>query len=133
MSEVALPRDCEGREIPLDTETMYSADGTACEVHEWVYIYGRNGVPFWHAKGDGCLICPNRMHLVPPDSWEKLLEDLDRTAASPRDYDAECSYFGKGLGYGNCKECPAGKHASCTAVMLEDVAARIRKLRGDGE
>ena len=43
-----------------------------------------------------------------PDSWEKLLEDLDRCI------EADCISYG-------------------TSLVLEYIAARIRKLRGEGE
>ena len=65
----------------------------------------------------------------PPDSWEKLEEDLDRCADAP-DYE-ECAYFGKDAS--RCSSCVAGKEASCSKTAMRDIASRIRKLRGDGE
>ena len=127
---VELPRDAEGREIPLDTEVMYAKDGTEVEASGFVYTYIRGEEPFWHAKGDGCLFYPGRMHLTPPDSWERLLEDLDRSAAKkkPSDNLPTCNYFGAN----DCSKCPASKsELLCGKESFKDIADRIRKLRGD--
>lgn len=130
---VELPRDAEGREIPLDTEVLYAKDGTEVEALGFVYTYIRGEEPFWHAKGDGCLFYPGRMHLTLPDGWERLLEDLDRGAAVRGGGTnlSSCDYFGVN---GNCVKCPARKLGPpCGKVSLKDIADRIRKLRGEGE
>lgn len=127
---VELPRDAEGREIPLDTEVLYAKDGTEVEALGFVYTYIRGEEPFWHAKGNGCLFYPSRMHLTPPDSWEKLLEDLDRSAAKkkPSTNLPTCNYFGAN----DCSKCPASKsELLCGKESFNDIADRIRKLRGD--
>lgn len=127
---VELPRDAEGREIPLDTEVLHAKDGTEVEALGFVYTYIRGEEPFWHAKGDGCLFYPSRMHLTPPDSWERLLEDLDRSAAKkkPSDNLPTCNYFGAN----DCSKCPASKsELLCGKELFKDIADRIRKLRGD--
>lgn len=127
---VELPRDAEGREIPLDTEVLYAKDGTEIEALGFVYTYIRGEEPFWHAKGDGCLFYPSRMHLTPPDSWERLLEDLDRDAAKkkPSDNLPTCNYFGAN----DCSKCLASKsELLCGKESFKNIADRIRKLRGD--
>ena len=109
---------------------MYAKDGTEVEALGFVYTYIRGEEPFWHAKGDGCLFYPNRMHLTPPDSWERLLEDLDRSAAKkkPSDNLPTCNYFGAN----DCSKCPASKsELLCGKESFKDIADRIRKLRGD--
>lgn len=127
---VELPRDAEGREIPLDTEVLFAKDGTEVEALGFVYTYIRGEEPFWHAKGDGCLFYPSRMHLTPPDSWERLLEDLDRGAAKkkPSVNLPTCNYFGAN----DCSKCPASKsELLCGKESFKNIADRIRKLRGD--
>lgn len=129
---VELPRDAEGREISLDTEVLYAKDGTEVEALGFVYTYIRGEEPFWHAKGDGCLFYPSRMHLTPPDSWDKLLADLDRGAEGSYTYphNAICSYVGSEDKWcGDCELNKADKH--CVPMALKDIADRIRKLRGD--
>ena len=129
---VELPRDAEGREIPLDTEVLYAKDGTEVEALGFVYTYIRGEEPFWHAKGDGCLFYPGRMRLTPPDSWERLLADLDRGAEGSYTYphSAICSYVGSEDKWcGDCELNKADKH--CVLMTLKDIADRVRKLRGD--
>lgn len=110
---VGLPRDAEGREIPLNTKVLYDADGNELRVkcvefdpfdENWRFILKADSSIWFDAR------YPRYAHLekpTPPDSWDKLLEDLDH--ASKGD-DIECSY-----------------------LVFADIAARIRKLRGEGE
>lgn len=93
-----LPRDAEGREIPLDTKVLYDMTLHACDVH-----------------------------LTPPDSWEKLEEDL-RRGADALNYEA-CAYFGKSAC--DCSSCIADTGETCERVAMRDIASRIRKLRGE--
>lgn len=91
---IELPKDAEGREIPLDTKTLYTADGTQCDVSHFTY-YPKCKITeqSWHIVFEGDLIkCASRVYLTPPDSWEKLEDDLSRAAK----YDAvvaSCRYF----------------------------------------
>ena len=138
MANIELPRDAEGREIPLDTTVLYDSCGNKVSVKEFLsrtlVESQRTG---WTIKAqyedviDYNSFKPKNMHLTPPDSWEKLEEDLGRGVTTLSFNDAECDYFGRGSGYDRCKGCPAGKRSSCTVAMLEDVATRIRKLRGE--
>lgn len=72
---------------------------------------------------------PNELYSNPPDSWEKLEEDLDRGARAS-DYEV-CAYFRKSKC--GCSSCIADESRSCEQVFMRDVASRIRKLRGEGE
>lgn len=75
---------------------------------------------------------PNELYSTPPDSWEKLEEDLRRGA------DAESYQLCK---YANgeaflCSECRFLKgEGSCARAnkFLADVLDRIRKLRGEDD
>jgi len=72
---------------------------------------------------------PNELYSTPPDSWEKLEEDLGR-GADALNYEA-CAYFGKSAC--DCSSCIADKGETCERVVMRDIASRIRKLRGEGD
>ena len=125
---VELPKDAEGREIPLDVEFLYNANGES--VKPYSFTFRRYDGFCWemHLVGVSDLVYdPKSFYLTPPDSWEKLEEDLDRCADAP-DYE-ECAYFGKDAS--SCSSCVAGKEASCSKTAMRDIASRIRKLRGE--
>lgn len=104
---IELPKDAEGREIPLDTEVLYTCDGSKYKVAKW---------EFYPNKDTSWLVCldantevfrvPGYMYLTPSDSWEKLEEDLDRCI------EADCVSLD-------------------VSLVLEDIKQRIRKLRGE--
>lgn len=73
--------------------------------------------------------CPycGEPYLTQPDSWKKLLEDLDR-GADALDYES-CAYFGKSGS--DCSSCIADKYGTCETIVMRDIASRIRKLRGE--
>lgn len=72
---------------------------------------------------------PNELYSTPPDSWEKLEEDLGR-GADALNYEA-CAYFGKSAC--GCSSCIADKGETCERVAMRDIAYRIRKLRGEDD
>lgn len=131
---IELPKDAEGREIPLDTTAMYRADGKVVNISRWIYCTAlgflddfRRG---WYAMGSGDRIVSTvSLYLTPPDSWEKLEEDLGR-GADALNYEA-CAYFGKSAC--DCSSCIADKGETCEGVVMRDIASRIRKLSGEGE
>ena len=120
-----LPRDRDGVEIDVtETAVLYAMDGTVRHVDSF------NVQPccgMWTVKlrehVEDC--APSNFTVASHDSWEFLLEDLDRNVFSARD---ACSYFGS---CGDCADC-RNKDTSmgCIAAMLKDIAKRIRKLRG---
>ena len=123
---VELPKDAEGREIPLNTTALYDKNGSRRQV-DWFKFYpdkDRWDIVF---KDSYSQFSPSSLSLTKPDSWEKLEEDLDRCADAP-DYE-ECAYFGKDAS--SCSSCVAGKEASCSKTAMRDIASRIRKLRGE--
>ena len=123
---VELPKDAEGREIPLDTEVLYDKDGKEIVVSR--YQYYPKFACYWNIKSvRKKYYRQDEVYLTKPDSWEKLEEDLDRCADAP-DYE-ECAYFGKDAS--SCSSCVAGKEASCSKTAMRDIASRIRKLRGE--
>ncbi|MEF2848316.1 MAG: hypothetical protein U0N71_08745 [Collinsella sp.] len=128
---IQLPKDADGREIPLDTKVLYDRHGDVYEVACYVYAVRQTiSRRIWDAKMlDGTIRYTTSLYLTPPDSWEKLEEDLDR-GADALNYEA-CAYFGKSAC--DCSSCIADKGETCERVVMRDIADRIRKLRGDGD
>lgn len=134
MMSVELPKDAEGREIPLDTEVLYDECGTKVSVKEFLsrtLVESQKNSWTIKAQYEGNFYYnsfkPKNMHLTLPDTWEKLEEDL-RRGADALNYEA-CAYFGKSAC--DCSSCIADKGATCERVVMRDIAARIRKLRGE--
>lgn len=75
---------------------------------------------------------PNELYSNPPDSWEKLEEDLRRTMGKS---DAICAYFE--CENGDCVACRLNKESFkaipyCNPCLaFKDILERIRKLRGE--
>lgn len=133
---VELPKDREGREIPLDTEVLYDNNGMKFNVDEFK-LYARPSLrtSFWTIRGafedeeELCNLLPKFLHLIQPDSWKRLLDDLDKAAS--KTYCGVCTYFG--MNSTNCDKCTIGDLSSCESAAMRDIADRIRKLRGESE
>lgn len=123
---IELPRDAEGREIPLDTKALYRKDGSLADVDEFNFSTGYpNPEHKWTVKLTNCdIFFTTKMFLnppEPPDSWEKLEEDLDKG----KDI---CDYFEE------CPESLDGKSCSeCKKAAPKNIASRIRKLSGEDD
>ena len=126
---VELPRDAEGREIPLDTECLYSHGGEKQDVLSFTYYRKKDR---WEIETDTRFINSTCLYLTPLDSWEKLEEDLGRTMGKP---DAICAYFG--CENGDCVACRLNKESFkaipyCNPCLaFKDILDRIRKLSGE--
>lgn len=130
---IELPKDAEGREIPLDTEVLYRQDGEELKVIRWEF-YPRGDTKhlvLLELNGLRDFYKPKQLLLTPPDSWKKLLEDLDRGADA--DFAFPCAYFDKGGS--DCESCIVNMRTdwrtSCDRVAMSEIASRIRKLRGE--
>lgn len=126
---VELPKDAEGREIPLDTTRLYGAtSGDECKVVNFDFCpsAGRWTVKL-EKRGRAGIYATEYFTLTPPDSWEKLEKDLGR-GADALNYEA-CAYFGKSAC--DCLSCIADKGETCERVAMRDIADRIRKLMGE--
>lgn len=134
---VKLPRDAEGREIPLDTVALYDDDGNAHNIRRFMYTNDFDSsdkwINSWTMVADDYKVAkPEQMHLTPPDSWEKLEEDLcivEDFKGTPYLDGPACAYvhnIGK-----SCGECKFYGGTSCVGKMCADIASRIRKLRGE--
>lgn len=129
--EVPAPRDAKGRDIPLDTMTLYDENGNEYEVYYYKYSV-RQTIPQrkWQVVMMDCIVhdCSD-LYLTPPDSWEKLLEDLDR-AANAKGF-ACCAYADRSER--DCSSCIAADDKACTQPIMRDIAFRIRELVGEDE
>ncbi len=129
---IELPRDAVGREIPLDTQVLYDEEGNPQDVARFTYsprnmfLDKRWEVVFLSAFDRYA----SEMYLnppEPPDSWEKLDEDLDSCSASTQ-Y-TPCVYFSDSTG--DCEKCSADPDRECLVQMIKHIALRIHKLRGE--
>ena len=135
MSSIELPKDHDGREIPLNVDALYDKSGERLAIYAWEYMpqlkHSRWRVRFLFDDSD-CKYYPDDYYLAPPDSWEKLFEDLkaveDYGNSSCLD-NPVCNYtdmVGK-----LCGKCKFYGGTNCTGKMCADIADRIRKLRGE--
>lgn len=119
---IELPKDAEGREIPLDTECLYTYKGEKQDVLSFTY-YRREDI--WEIETDMRTVNSIYLYLTPPDSWEKLEEDLSEISKG-----TVCHYFHKGDS-NTCEGCPAAGTGSCWPTMARGITSRISKLRGE--
>lgn len=124
---VELPKDAEGREIPLDTVVLYDKDGKRREV-DWYTFYPDKDRWDVVLADSSAHFSPNNLSLTQHDSWEKLENDLGKIANNPGE--VVCAYFDR-----ERKDCDGCKlescECACSYAFLRDVIERIRKLRGD--
>lgn len=129
---IELPKDAEGREIPLDTNVLYDKNGKSLVIYAWEYI-SQKLCNQWRVQflsdTSGVKYYPQNYYLTPPDSWKKLEEDLNRCVASTR-Y-VPCEYFDPANDA--CEKCHADPDKECLVQMVQHVARRIHKLKGDCE
>lgn len=126
---IELPKDAEGREIPLDTVVLFGGNNNAYNITGWIYVtdfdLNNSTAGQWRALTDKFTrLDPELMYLTPSDSWEKLLEDLGE-AGDARYYEA-CAYFHRDKDEDGCTSCPGGEDG-CARIAMRDIAYRIRK------
>lgn len=128
---VELPKDAEGREIPLDADALYGKNGERLSIYAWEYMpklkHSKWMVRFLFDES-GVKYYPDEYFLTPPDSLEKLEDDLGKILNHPEK--VVCAYFNR-----ERKECDGCKlenyEGSCSHACLEDIMTRIHELRGD--
>lgn len=134
MANIELPKDAEGREIPLDVDALYDKNGNRVEVFRWNYVRGKNNNWTFNRLFEFATVqlYPQDYFLTPPDSWEKLEEDLQRITADPTEW--FCMYAGHDKRDTGChSNCKFFKdNMSCEKQAVLDIVFRIRKLRGEG-
>lgn len=134
MATIELPKDAEGREIPRNTWAMYDINGKKVHITSFTYKCDTLGLwaqwkvfsPDIRGEKDGMLLADS-LYLTPPDTWEKLEEDLCR-GADALNYET-CAYFGKSTRA--CSSCIADKGETCERVAMRDILTRIRNLRSE--
>lgn len=131
MANIELPKDAEGREIPLDTVALYDDDGNVHSVRRFIYTtdfdLNDKWINSWIAVVDDYKVAkPEQTHLTKPDSWEKLEEDLDRCIEESN----LCMYYNQNLDCNNCT-ISGNESRGCTSIALEHIKKRIRMLRGE--
>lgn len=121
MANIELPKDAEGREIPLDTECLYTYKGEKQDVLGFTYYRKEEK---WEIETDLRIVNSIYLYITPPDSWEKLEKDLDRCIKA----DSLCAYSPSE----ECSTCilPRDSQCNCDSFALEAIKERIRKLRG---
>lgn len=134
-NSIELPRDAAGREIPLDTETLYGEDGKEFEVDHYEYPV-RQTAPRrkWQVvMVDRIVHDCSDLYIAPPDSWERLFEDLEAVKGYGYSSHADnpACYYVDMVGK-LCGECKFYGGANCVGKMCADIADRIGRLRGEG-
>ena len=128
-TKIKLPKDAEGHEIPLDTETLYDEHGESHRVDNFAYFPKfANTDNEWAVEFDGVnnvRMFVSQMYLIQPDSWKKLEEDLDRCISDNN----LCNYFSKS---GMCCDCtinPDSIDYGCDSSVFNSIKERVHKLR----
>lgn len=139
---IELPKDAEGRTIPLSTKALYDEDGSELGVKRIELNAVSKKWNFAVQKGSSDRILlyrdPQDIYLEKPaplDSWEKLLDDLNN--AEMGGDEAACCYMRRECldPMVQCKGCKLSNNRDkeCSYLAYGDIAARIRKLRGESE
>lgn len=126
-TQITLPKDAEGKEIPLDTETLYDEYGNQRNIVKFIYHHDcETSARGWTVEYDnGVERFVSLMYLTQPDSWKKLEDDLDKCISS----DDSCYYFSKS---GMCCDCtidPSSIGYKCDSLVFNSIKERIRQLR----
>lgn len=74
MANIELPKDAEGREIPLDTVALYDDDGNVHSIRRFIYTndfdLNDKWMNSWYVVTDDYKTAKSElMHLTKPDSW----------------------------------------------------------------
>ena len=123
-----LPRDATGRVVPFDVAKVYNfKPGYAPRVVLGLK-YSRNLGQWLFELDNGAYGRCTNYYLDPPDSWERLLKDLDRAAITSGNK-STCSYLTGDAG-ARCGKCAHYERDRwCAQTMTADIARRIRALR----
>lgn len=129
---IELPKDAEGRDIPLDTKVLYDADGNQYEVSRFTYSVLRDYDNWDVVFVTGYDRYASETFLKPPDSWEKLKEDLkavENYGNSSCINNPVCRYTN--MVHKPCVECKFYREKNCVSKMCADILDRICKLKGE--
>ena len=84
LNGIGMPKDSQGREIPLSTKVLYYPEGKRFEVESFNY-WPKYKDWFVRSRNEGIVstIAATSVLLFPADSWEQLEHDAK---LAPRDY-----------------------------------------------
>ena len=112
---VELPKDADGREVPLDTKELYDANGKKVNITSFAFFCDAYGYwSYWKAhtpdtRCDDGMFYVDELYLTPSDNWERMANELDEMVDASDSADDRCE-------------------------KLADLADRIRKLaKREGE
>lgn len=128
---IELPKDAEGRDIPLYVDALYDKNGKRLPIYEWEY-FPKLKLTKWKVRflfdDSNVRYCPDEYYLTPPDSLKRLEDDLSKIVNHPQR--VVCAYFDR-----ERKDCDGCKledcDGSCSHACLEDIITRIHELRGE--
>lgn len=127
---IELPKDAEGKSIPLDTECLYTHDGEKQSVLSFTYYREKDR---WEIETDTRIANPIYLYLTKPDTPKQLIEDIKRAQDACNhngNHVAACSYSGNST----CSGCDFHVgNETCTSKMLKDIATRVERLCGDAK
>ena len=130
-TQITLPKDAEGKEVSLDTKTLYDKHGNSYDIVKFIYYPNSETIEEnWALEYvSGVQQFVSQMYLTQYDSWKKLEEDLDKCIKD----NTVCAYYCPTQEV-NCAMCAKpNKKCGCTASsVFNDIKERIRKLKGEG-
>ena len=126
-TQITLPKDAEGKEVPLDTKLLYDEYGNQRHIAQFIYHHDcETGAEEWTVEYDnGVERFVSVMYLTQPDSWKKLEDDLGKCISK----NDACYYFSKS---GTCCDCTIDSSRidyKCESLVFNSIKERIRKLR----
>lgn len=134
---IPAPVDADGNVVPLTTQVMFGRRGDAYSMDRFSFDMGtKSWIAYFERRGssDSTEVSNLRLKrplvqgLSQPDSWDRLLGDLDRAAgrACPT-----CHYACGRMT--QCRSCRFHKIPSggCEGAVLSEIARRIRNLMGE--
>lgn len=123
------PVDKEGRKVSLSTAALFADSGMELTVRRYEYLLG---VGVWRACCNEGVVRVDEMHLIRPDTFGALMNDIEAALARPSSEEPTHAY---NVVSGMCDAC-ADKcdGALCQSMALHNICNRIRSLlAGDGE
>lgn len=123
------PVDKEGRKVSLSTATLFADSGMELTVRRYEYLLGA-GV--WRACCDGGVARVDDMHLIRPDTFGALMNDIEAALACPSSEEPTHAY---NVVSGMCDACADRCGGTlCQSMALHNICNRIHSLlAGDGE
>lgn len=123
------PVDKEGRKVSLSTATLFADSGMECTVKRYEYLLGA-GV--WRASCDEGVVRVDEMHLIRPDTFGALMNDIDAAMDRPLTIDEPTRAYN--VISGTCKTCHSTCGKLCQVRALHSICRRIHSLlAGDDE